>query len=601
MANELPSRNEVKIEDTWRLEDLYATKEDWENDLKKIRELTDEVVVYEGKVGASADNLFTVLDKSIQIDQLLSKVFNYAERLYDQDTTNNESQAGQAKAFSVYSQVSSAMAFEDPEILEIDEETLEQFYSEKKELELYRNYIKEVQRLKNHRLPAEMEKIISLTAEMSRTSEETYGILENADLVFPEMKDEKGETVRLTHGRFIPMLECSDRAVRKEAFEKYYSVYKQFLNTFASLYNGQIQQQIFYAKVRKYESTLEAAVDANNVSGICYRNLVETVNRNLDKMHRYVGLRKKALGVDELHMYDIYTPMVSGVARKYTFEEAKEICLKALEPLGEEYVSVIREGFANRWIDVYENKGKRSGAYEACAYGTHPYVLLNFNGSLDNVFTLIHEMGHAMHSYFSNKKQPYVYSQYRIFVAEVASTCNELLLLEYLLKNTSDPGEKMYLLNHYLDMFKGTLFRQTQFAEFEMKTNAMVEAGEAVNATNLCDLYKEINERYYGPEMISDEEISYEWARIPHFYYNFYVYQYATSMSASVAISHAILTQGAPKVEGYLEFLSGGCSDSPVNLLRKVGVDLESCEPIQSALDVMDGVLDEMEKMLEQN
>lgn len=596
MANELPKRSEVKVEDTWKLSDMFESDTAWEEELNQIKKKSEDLVCMEGKVGESASSLLKVMDLSAELDERISLAFNYAERLYDEDTGNNEHQAMVAKIMSLYADLGSKTAFVDPEVLAIDEKKLEGFYKEEPKLELYRRFIDEILRVKAHRLSTEMEKLVALTMEMSQTPSETFSLFSNADMTFPEIKDEEGQTVRLSHGRFVPMLESADRRVREDAFKQYYSEYKKYLNTYASLYNGQVKQQIFYAKARNYESTLVASVDANNVSPVVYHNLVDTVNKNLDKLHRYVKLRKKYLGVDELHMYDIYTPMISDVAKKYTFDEAKAIVLKALEPLGAEYVAKVKEGFENRWIDVYENQGKRSGAYSAGAYGTHPYVLMNFNGSLDNVFTLIHEMGHAMHSYYSNENQPYIYSQYKIFVAEVASTCNEILLLEYLLKNTTDEKERLYLLNHYLDMFKGTLFRQTQFAEFEMKTNQMVEDGEGLNADNLNRLYHEINEKYYGPDMISDDEIAYEWARIPHFYYNFYVYQYATSFSAAVAIAHDILREGEPVVKRYKEFLSGGCSDAPVALLRKVGVDLESAEPIQAALDVMAEVLDEMEK-----
>lgn len=596
MANELPKRSEVKVEDTWKLSDMFESDAAWEEELNQIKKKSEDLVCMEGKVGKSASSLLKVMDLSAELDERISLAFNYAERLYDEDTGNNAHQAMVAKIMSLYADLGSRTAFVDPEVLAIDEKKLENFYKEEPKLELYRKFIDEILRVKAHRLSTEMEKLVALTMEMSQTPSETFSLFSNADMTFPEIKDEDGQTVRLSHGRFVPMLESADRRVREDAFKQYYSEYKKYLNTYASLYNGQVKQQIFYAKARNYESTLVASVDANNVSPVVYHNLVDTVNKNLDKLHRYVKLRKKYLGVDELHMYDIYTPMISDVAKKYTFDEAKAIVLKALEPLGAEYVAKVKEGFENRWIDVYENQGKRSGAYSAGAYGTHPYVLMNFNGSLDNVFTLIHEMGHAMHSYYSNENQPYIYSQYKIFVAEVASTCNEILLLEYLLKNTTDEKERLYLLNHYLDMFKGTLFRQTQFAEFEMKTNQMVEDGEGLNADNLNRLYHEINAKYYGPDMISDDEIAYEWARIPHFYYNFYVYQYATSFSAAVAIAHDILREGEPVVKRYKEFLSGGCSDAPVALLRKVGVDLESAEPIQAALDVMAEVLDEMEK-----
>ena len=598
MAKELPKRSEVKVEDTWNLKDMYESDAAWEAELLEIKKLAEEAVKMEGHVAESAKNLLKILELDATIDEKLSLAYNYAERQYDEDTSNTAHQAMAAKIMSMAADISSQLAFIVPEILAVDEAVLEGFYKEQPKLELYRKEVAEIQRVKEHKLSTEMEKLVAMTAEMSRVSYDTFNIMDNADMLFPEVENEDGETVRITHGRFIALLESANRQVRENTFKKYYSTYKQFLNTYASLYNGQVKQQIFYAKARKYESTLVASVDANNVSPVVYHNLVDTVNKNLDKLHRYVGLRKKCLGVDELHMYDIYTPMVSGVAKKIPFEEAKETVLKALAPLGEDYVAKVKEGFESRWIDVYENQGKVSGAYSAGAYGTHPYVLLNYNESLDNMFTLIHEMGHAMHSYYSNSTQPYIYSQYKIFVAEVASTCNEILLLEYLLKNTTDKKERAYLLNHYLDMFKGTLFRQTQFAEYEMRSNEMVEKGESLNADNLCELYLDINKKYYGEEMISDEEISYEWARIPHFYYDFYVYQYATSFSAAVAIAHDILREGGSVVEKYKEFLSGGCSEAPVELLKKVGVDMESPVPIQAALDVMGEVIDELEECI---
>ncbi|MBP5669487.1 MAG: oligoendopeptidase F, partial [Lachnospiraceae bacterium] len=444
----------------------------------------------------------------------------------------------------------------------------------------------------------EMEKLIAQTMEMSQVPEDAFSIMNDADFVFPEMQDEKGETVRITHGRYGNLMESPDRRVRKEAFEKMYSVYKQFNNTLAALYNGQVKTLIFHAKAKKYASTLEASVDRNNVSPQVYKNLVETINANLELLHRYVRLRKKCLGVDELHMYDIYVPMIEGVAKVVPYEEAKATVLKALEPLGEDYLAKLREGFANRWIDVYENEGKRSGAYSAGAYGTHPYVLLNHNDTLDSMFTLAHEMGHALHSCYSNENQPYIYADYKIFVAEVASTTNEILLLEYLLKNTTDKKERAYLLNHYLDSFKGTVFRQTQFAEFEMKSNELCESGESLNAENLNAMYYELNQRYYGPDMISDEQIAYEWARIPHFYYDFYVYQYATSFSASVAIARAILSEGAPAVERYKKFLSGGCSKPPVELLKIAGVNMETAAPIESAMKAFEEILGELENLV---
>lgn len=599
MASELLKRSEVKEADTWNVKDMYATTEAWENELKVITEIVDKISSYEGSVAATAENLLTVLEHLADAGEKIEKAFNYAERLFDEDQTNTTHQAMSAKVYSLYAAMGSKTAFVDPEIIAATDETLEAFYKELPALELYRKQIAEIRRMKEHCLSAEMEKLLAMTAEMSQTPADTFSILNNADLVFPEIEDENGEKVRITHGRYGQFLQSADRRVRKDAFENLYQTYKQFLNTSASLYCGNVKQQVFHAKARKYASSLECAVDANNVSSSVYHNLIDTVNKNLDKMHQYVSLRKKCLGVEELHMYDIYTPMIADVAKKISFEEAKETVLKALAPLGEDYVNKVKEGFENRWIDVYENQGKRSGAYSAGAYGCHPYVLLNYNGTLDDMFTLAHEMGHAMHSNYSNEVQPYIYAGYKIFVAEVASTCNEILLMEYLLKNTTDKKERAYLLNHYLDSFKGTVYRQTQFAEYEMLTNKMYEDGESLTADNLSSVYLELNKKYYGSDIISDEQIAYEWARIPHFYYNFYVYQYATSYCAAFSVANKILEEGAPAVERYKKFLSGGCSMAPVELLKIAGVNLETPAPIQDALNAFGEIIKEMETLVE--
>ncbi|MGN0350522.1 MAG: oligoendopeptidase F [Roseburia sp.] len=599
MAKELIKRSEVKEENTWKLSDMYATNEAWEAELAEIERLASELEKMEGKVTASAADLLFVCNHMAAMDEKIELAYNYAERLSDEDTKNTKHQAMVQKIMMLYAGISSRLAFIDPEILATSDEVLEGYYKEEEKLEFYRKWIEEIQRLKPHSLSAECEKLLALSSEICKNPEQTYSMFNNADIQFPEIEDENGEKVRISHGRFVRLLESADRRVRKDAFTGLYQTYGQFINTVASIYNGQVKQQIFRSKARKYNSTLEAAVNANNVSPKVYENLVRTVNANLDKMHRYVSLRKKCLGVDELHMYDIYTPMIPDAAQKISFEEAKETVLKALAPLGEEYVAKVKEGFENRWIDVYENEGKRSGAYSAGAYGTHPFVLLNYNDSLDDMFTLAHEMGHAMHSYYSNETQPYIYSQYKIFVAEVASTCNEILLIEYLLKNTTDKKERAYLLNHYLDSFKSTVYRQTQFAEYEMLTNKMAEDGESLTAEVLNQTYLELNKKYYGPDMVSDDEIALEWARIPHFYYNFYVYQYATGFSSAVAIAHNILKNGAPAVEQYKKFLSGGCSAAPVELLKIAGVNIEEPKPIQDALDVFGSIIDEMETLVD--
>ena len=597
MAKELIRRDQVKEEDTWNLKDLYESDELWEQDLQLITDKLDEIAAFEGKVCASADNLLKVLKLSAFISEKLEYAFEYAARLFDQDQGNTAHQAMSQRMYTLYAQAAAATAFIDPEILACDQDRLESFFSEKTELELYRKLIAETIRLKDHTLSAEMEKLIAMTSEMSHTASEVYEAFTNVDMTFGRVHDEDGQEVVLTQGRFVPMLMSANREVRREAFTSFYATFKQYLSTIAACYNGQVKQQIFYSKARGYKSNLEAAVDANNVSPQVYENLITSVNANVDKLHRYVALRKKCLGVDQLHMYDIYTPMVADAAKPVSYSQTKETICQALSVLGDDYVSLVKEGLNGRWIDVYENQGKQSGAYSSTAYGCHPYMLLNYSDTLDDMFTLIHEMGHSLHSHYSNAAQPYIYAGYKIFVAEVASTCNEILLLEYLLKNCSDKKEKAYLLNHYMDSFKGTVYRQTQFAEFEKITNEIVERGESLNAENLSALYKEINERYYGPDMISDDEIAYEWARIPHFYYNFYVYQYATSFCAAVAIADRILNEGDKAVADYKKFLSSGCTDAPVELLKIAGVDLTTPAPIEAALAKFGKIIDEFEAL----
>ena len=598
MAKELLKRSEVNEEFTWDLTALCPDKAAWEAVIEDIQERASRLAELEGHIADSAETLLSYLTQLEEMEIKSTPAYSYAHRLSDQDVGNTANQAMVQKLQSINASISSKLAFADPEILEIDAETLERYYAEQPKLEAYRKYIQEIQRLKPHRLSAEMERLLAMTGEMSGIPSQTFSIFNNADLKLPEMTDENGETIRITHGRYGTLIRSADPRGRREAFENVYRTYKQFENTLASLYSGQVKKLMFYAKARKFASTLEAAVSGNDVSPSVYENLLTVVNANLDKMYRYVSLRKRLLDLDELHMYDVYTPIIPDASRKISFEEAKETVLKALAPLGEDYISLLQEGFQNRWIDVYENEGKRSGAYSAGAYGSHPCVLLNYDDTLDDMFTLAHEMGHALHSHYSNTNQPYFYSHYRIFVAEVASTCNEILLMEYLLKHTTDAKERAYLLNHYLDSFKGTVYRQAMFAEFEKKTNALAESGESLTAQVLNDVYYELNQRYFGPDMVSDPAIAVEWAKVPHFYYNFYVYQYATGFSAAVAIARNILKEGAPAVARYKEFLSGGCSLPPVELLKIAGVDLETPRPIQEALDVFGEVLDEIEKLV---
>lgn len=598
MDKELKTRDQVEEQYTWNLTDMYENTEAFEKDLELVKEMVSEIAKYEGKVCDSAENLLKVLDLNAKASQKITFAVDYAQRRFDVDQGNGANQALAQKSFSLYVDAASKTAFIRPEILQMDDEKLSGFMKESESLKLYDKYIKEIKRLKAHTLSTEIEKISAMTGEMAASPNEIYEAFTNVDMTFPTVKDENGEDTQITNGKFVPMEMSSDRRFRKDVFAGYYAEFKKYANTIAQMYSAEVKTRIFNSRLRGYSSNLEAAVDANDVSPEVYMNLLKTVDANVDKFHHYVSLRKKCLKVDELHMYDVYTPMIPDAAVTVTYEEAQETIIKALSVLGDDYTALLKEAFENRWCDVYENKGKRGGAYSAGAYGCHPYMLLNYTDTLDDMFTVAHEMGHSMHSYFSNSTQPYIYSQYKIFVAEVASTTNELLLLDYLLKNCKDKKEKAYLLNHYLDSFKGTVYRQTQFAEFEMRTNEMLEKGDALTAEALCKLYKEINEKYYGPSMISDDEISYEWARIPHFYYNFYVYQYATSFCAASAISERILKEGAPYVACYKKFLSSGCTDSPVNLLKIAGVDLTTSKPIEDALNKFDSLITELEELV---
>ncbi len=597
MANTLPTRDQVAVEDTWNLSLMYADRDAWEADVKVAQEMGRKLAAQEGHVCDSARSLLQTLQQNTDLYRKLSHLDVYVSCLSDQDTGNDTHQEMNQRFCSILAGIQSSISFITPEILELEPDRLESFYQQCPELEAYRIDLEDTLRLKPHILSKDMEKLLADAAEVCGNPGQTYSIFSNADMKFPEVMDENGEMVQITHGRFVPLEESADRRVRKETFEKLYGVYKQYSRTLASVYSGHVKQLIFQAQARHYDNTLEAAVNEVNVSPQVYHNLIETVNQNLDKMHRYIRLRKRLLGVEELHMYDIYTPIIAGVSKKIPFAEAKETVLKALAPLGEDYLQVVREGFTNRWIDVYENEGKRSGAYSTGSYDSCPYILLNYSGTLDDMFTLIHEMGHSMHTWHSNHAQPPMYAGYRIFVAEVASTCNEILLMEYLLAHTTDKKERAYLLNHYLDSFKGTVYRQTMFAEYEMVTNRMAEEGQSLTAEALTKVYYDLNCKYYGPDMVSDPEIGVEWARIPHFYYNFYVYQYATSFSAAVAIARSILKEGAPAVERYKKFLSGGSSLPPVELLKIAGVDLTTAQPIQDALEVFGQVIDELEEL----
>ena len=591
------ARDQIPQEDTWALEDLYPSDESWEQALSALTARQAEAAAFAGKLGESGETLCAFLHLVEDVDGQSELLANYAMRKADQDTRNATYQAMVGKLMGVLTDVGAAFSFATPEIMAIPEEALEGFYKAAPGLERYRRYLNNERRRREHTLSAAEERLLAAAGEMANAPDTIFGAFLNADMRYPDAVDSEGKPHALSQSTFVPLEESGDRALRKSAYENLYNTLGGMRNTAAGLLDAQNKQQKFFATARKYGSAREAAMDRTNVPVSVYDNLIEAVHRNMDKMHRYVRLRKKLLGVDELHFYDVYTPLLKDEPAKIPFAQAKQTVYDALYPLGDGYRAILKEGFENRWIDVYENQGKRGGAYSA---GTkvHPFVLLNYSGSLDSQFTLAHEMGHALHSYLSNKHQNQIDSDYVIFVAEVASTCNEALLMEYLLKKTTDKKERVFLINHFLDQFKGTIYRQTMFAEFEKFMGAAVDAGQTLTADMLCAEYARLCKLYYGEDMVVDDQIAMEWARIPHFYYNYYVFQYATGYSAAIALSRRILREGENAVKDYLGFLSGGCSKSPIDLLKGAGVDMTSPAPVNDALQLFGELLDEMESLM---
>ncbi len=594
---EIVKRSQVREEDTWKLEDIYATENAWEEDFQRAEKEMEQASEWMGTIGTDADRMKAALDWNYRLAMRLRKLMVYSHQKLDQDTSDSHSQDLAMRVKGLAVKANAKLSFLEPEILQTGEEMLRRMLDESEELRFYQRVIEEMLRRNAHTLGQKEESILALAGDVTDAASTAYQMVNNADLKFPPVFDARKRELPVTHGTFVPLQENPDRAVRKASFESMYGTYRQFQNLFASLFYSNIRQDLFYARARKYPSTRAYHLDGPNVPEIVYDQLIDTVHKNIHLMHRYVALRKKILGVDQLHMYDVYVPLVQEYTKQYSFEEAKSIVKEGLKPLGEEYVSHLQEGFDNRWIDVYENEGKRSGAYSWGCYESHPYVLLNYKGTLDHVFTLAHEMGHALHSYYSNSAQPYVYSGYRIFVAEVASTCNEALLIRDMLAKSTDQTEKKALINHFLESFKGTLYRQTMFAEFERICHRKVEGGETLTAETLNRTYRELNQFYFGEEMVSDEEIALEWARIPHFYTPFYVYQYATGFSAAIALSSQILEEGDKAVEAYKRFLKTGGSMDPIDELKVAGVDMTSPEPVQKALDLFETLLDEMEAL----
>lgn len=602
MAKQILTREEVPEQLTWDLTSIFESDEAWEAELKEVEQLSKQASNYKGKVADSAESLYNTLQFSDALYERLHKLYVYSHLKHDQDTTNSKYQDLDGRVRSVLTNVGAAWSFITPEILDLDEATLNSYVESYEPLSLYEQSLKELNLGRPHILSAEKEELLAQFSEVTSTAGKTFSALNNADLEFPKIKGEDGEEVQITHGNYITMLESDNREVREAAFKAVYKTYGQYKNTFATTLAGNVKAHNVNAKVRNYNSARHAALSNNFIPEKVYDQLVSTIHDYLPALHRYVELRKKVLGVDELHMYDLFTPLVKEVKMEVTYDEAKKTMVESFAPLGKEYQEIVEKGLESRWVDVLENKGKRSGAYSSGTFGTNPYVLMNWQNNVNNLYTLAHEFGHSMHSYYSRANQPYQYSDYSIFVAEVASTCNEELLFDHLMKTLDDDKQKIYLLNQWLDGFRGTVFRQTMFAEFEHMIHELDAKGESITSEKLTSIYYDLNKQYFGDAMTVDEEIGLEWARIPHFYYNYYVYQYATGQSAATALSKQILEEGEPAVERYINnFLKAGCSDFPIEVLKAAGVDMESPEPIALACQVFEEKLEELEKLLLNN
>lgn len=595
---EVKDRKDIDVKDTWNLESIYANNELWEEDYAALEKDAAEFAKLKGAIEADVSKIPAVLDAYYGLHRRLSKLSVYARMRFDQDTTDSTYQTMSAKIGSLGVKIGAASAFVEPEILSYSKEQLEAAEKENERTAYYGRKIEEMLRGQEHTLDAEKEELLAAAGDMAEAPDDIFSVLMNADMKYPDIVLEDGTHLPLTNSTYISYMESPDRAVREGAFKTLYGQIASLKNTFAAIYRGNLKQAKFYAQSRKYSSARAMYLADSNVPESVYDNLLSAVHEALPMMYRYVAVRKKVLGVDKLHMYDVYTPIVAAQNQTYEFEQAKQMVLEALKPMGEDYLSHAREGLENRWIDIYPNKGKKGGAYSWGCYDSQPFILLNYTKNLDSVFTLIHEMGHAIHSYYSITAQDYAYSDYKIFVAEVASTCNECLLMHDLLEKTTDKEQRKYLLNHYLDSFKGTLFRQTMFAEFEKTAHDYCAQGKPLTAEALSQMYLELNQKYFGPDMEKDEEIAYEWMRIPHFYTPFYVYQYATGYSAAVALSAKILKEGKPAVDAYMSFLKGGESKDPIDLLKMAGVDMTTEKPVADALALFGELVAELEALV---
>lgn len=595
----LPTREKVPVDLTWDLSVIYESDEKWENDFESTKEIVDDVKEYQGKLNEDSKTFLKALEATLSLSRKVNSIYVYAHLKNDQDTTNSTYQAMNDRARYLASLAQEATSWFEPELLELSENKLASYFEEEADLEMYKHYINQLTANKAHVLTAEMEALLAGASEVLSSSRQTFSVLNNADLTFPKVKGEDGEEVQLSHGMYGQLLESTDREVREEAFRKMYEVYEGLKNTFASTLAANVKNHNYQAKVHNFKSAREGALSNNHIPEAVHDTLIEVVNENLPLLHRYMELRKKSLKLDTLHMYDLYTPITGEASLKYSYDEAKDKTFEGLEPLGEEYKEVLEKSFNDRWIDVVENKGKRSGAYSSGTYDTNPYILLNWHDSLNHLYTLVHELGHSAHSYFTRNNQPYVYGNYSIFLAEIASTTNENLLTEYLLETTEDPKARAYVLSHYLDGFKGTVFRQTQFAEFEHFMHEEAAKGVPLTADYLSENYRALNTKYYGDAVEKDEAIQYEWARIPHFYMNYYVYQYSTGFCAATALADKIIAKEEGALDNYLSYLKAGSSDYPIEVMKKAGVDMTDKEYLERAMKVFEDRLNELEKALE--
>lgn len=598
-SGELMKRSEIDPKYTWNLADVYESPEKWEEEFKVVESKIEEYKKFEGTLGNSAEALLACFKFDNEMGIKVERLYLYASLAQDLDLANAENQGRYNRLIALYTRVGAASSFIAPEVLSMPEEKLWSFINSSDELKIYTQSMKDLLRTKEHTLSKEQEEILALASPVKSLAGDVFSMFNNADIQFPKVEGEDGKEIQVSHGRYGAAMYSNDRGFRERVYKGIYKPYKEYQNTYGALFNGQIKSLVFNARARKYNSTREASLDRNNIPLSVYDNLINTVRENIKVLHRWAELKRKVLGYKELHPYDTYVSLFPSVKKEYSYDEASDILYKALVPLGDKYVNDVKNAVDNRWIDVYETKGKRSGAYSSgTTFGVHPYVLLNWNNQLNDVFTFAHEMGHNMHSFYTGNTQPYPYANYSIFVAEVASITNEALLLDYLIKNAKTKEEKLALLEMNLQNIQATFFRQTRFADFEQLTNELTEKGEALTPVKLTELFGKMYQEYWGPAMAMDEEEGYSWARIPHFYYNFYVYQYATSYAASQAVAEKILTEGEPAVEKYLEFLHSGSSQYPIDVLKKAGVDMNSPEVIKAVVRKMNSLMDQMEELL---